>query len=108
MQDQVGRSEVVRPLTGAVDFVHADHRNLATKLAEIFHEEALWCDEEDFDLPLLHCFDDVLLCAELLLGVESGSGDEVWQLLQLIRHERYQRSHHEDQARQESACILIA
>lgn len=71
----------MRPLTGAVDFVNADHRNLAAKFAEILHEEALWRDEQHFYLMLLHCFYDVLLCAELLLGVESGPRDEIGQLL---------------------------
>ena len=77
VQHQVGRPEIVRPFTGAVDLIDADHGDLAAELAEVLHEEPLWCDEEHLDLLLLHGLDDILLRAELLLRVEGGTGDEI-------------------------------
>ena len=45
VKNQIGRSEIVRPFTWAVDFVYADHRDFSAEFAEIFHEEPLRRDE---------------------------------------------------------------
>jgi len=71
-----------------MDLINANHGDLPAKLTEVFHKEALWSDEKNFNIFILNLLDDGFFRRMRLLGVEGGTWDEVVKLLQLISHER--------------------
>lgn len=67
-----------------MDLVNTYHGDLPAKLGKVLKEEPFWGDKQDFDALVFHCLEDLLLNLVLLLGVDTGSGEEVWQLHQLV------------------------
>ena len=104
---EVGRPEVVRPFTRAVNLVHANHGDLSVEAREVLDEEALRGDEQHLDALLRHGLDHLALHLIGLLRVQSGAWDVGGQLLKLVRHQRDQRGDHKDQARHEHRHVLV-
>ena len=45
MQNKVSRPEIVRPFTGAMDFIDTNHGDFPTEFRQVFHEQPLGSDE---------------------------------------------------------------
>jgi len=77
-----------------MDLIDADHRYFAAVLSQIRSEEILRRDEKHLDLFVLDGRDDCLLCREALVGIDAGTGHEVWEFTELISHQSDERSDH--------------
>ena len=70
-----------------MNLVDADHRYFPSELVQVFSEETFRSDEEHLDVLFLDRGNHLLFGLVLLLRIQTGSWEKVWQLIELIRHE---------------------
>ena len=63
-----------------MDFIYADHGDLAAIFAQVLSEEALWCDEQNLDLLIFDGLENGLLGWETLLRVDACTWHEGGEL----------------------------
>lgn len=86
VQHKVRRSEVMRPLRGAVNFINANHRDFPSKLCQVLEEKSFGRDKQNFDELLLNSSNYLLLLLVGLLRVDCCTWNEVGQLSELVGH----------------------